>query len=146
MEIDTPATPGVNRARAFWFRARGWATLIAAATALMVTITKTCSRPNEPGAKASYDELSSAVKANSEELAKNHDDIVGLRGYVDGIVKVEGVTPPPHTSATPPVSASVAMLVPIERSKLHPPPAVGTRPLVFEPKGFDTLQTDQMKK
>lgn len=155
----TESNPPPGTTKAFVMKAKSLATLIAAVTALIVGIGNACKKPEEPGAKAAYAELASATKQNSEQIGEMHDDIVALRGYVDGIVKAEGivvpkdaglVAVPPSSAAARPSSSSAAAptstasavvaIVPIDRSKMQPPPPVSPKPSVFEPQGFDKLQ------
>lgn len=162
MPEETPKTesnPPPGTAKAFALRLKSLATLITAIAALTIAVGKACQAPQEPAAKAAYNELAEAVKANSESASRNHDDIVGLRGYLDGVLKSEGIIPVNDagtfpttftdagkvtivTQATPTTSTTaVAVLVPLDRSKLKPPPPVSTKPVVYQPPSFDNVSS-----
>ena len=126
---------------------------ILAITAMAIALGVSCKKPDEPAAKTSYEELSSAVKANSEAIAKMHDDVVALHAYIDG---VHGI--PMVKYGAPPLSTSTATLMPstssdpvrvprtptsaAPSSSAHqvaavlPPDMPGPRPPIFQPRGF----------
>lgn len=61
---------------------KGWATLITAISALIVAVGKAVQKPQEPAAKATYNELAKAVKETSVSTQRNHDDLIALRFYM----------------------------------------------------------------
>ena len=166
------SNPPPGTTKAFVMKVKSAATLITSIAALVIAIGKACQAPDEPGAKAAYSELSAAVKANSEALGRTHDDVVALRGYVDGFTKAPMITvatssdagtdaktdagsyryiyvPAPTTSAPLTSASSVsvsafAALAPPDHPKPLPP--VNDRPPVFRPQGFEKLQAKKDSK
>jgi hypothetical protein len=61
-------------------------TLVAAVAALVTAVGAYLKPQDHSVNKASYEELSKVIKELSDESEKNHDDIVALRGYVEGAV------------------------------------------------------------
>ena len=128
--------------------------LIIAITALALTLGFSFKKPDEPDAKVGYEELSTAVKSNSEAIAKMHDDIVALHSYVDGLHGIPMVkygAAPSASVATTSMASSSSDPVPVRvrplgSSSAVPPssakPVValpeppGPRPPIFQPRGF----------
>lgn len=166
MNVPTP-TPGLNGSppppvpsplvvSSVPPNAKGWrqvptryyvALLVALTT--MLTSATAFLRPNETSARKSYDLLSKALEAEAKSNAQNHDDIVALRGYLEGYVKsrelphslaVESATPPPdrpHAAVPPP--QTVVKVTPVE--KPPPPPPLGTTspPPRFHPPAYEQV-------
>jgi hypothetical protein len=80
---------------------KGYAALITATSSIVIAVWHATATPPELGAKATYTELSVAIKANSEQLARQHDDVVALRAYVAAL---NGVVLPPSEQPAPPPS------------------------------------------
>jgi hypothetical protein len=144
---------------------KGWATVIASLAALVTAISALLKPPQEPAAKAAYETLAAVVKENSEQNAKNHDDIENLRNFMEGYTRGNGSTPAVVDAGTSAPSA-VASGRPTGtigmgaigtlghgagsgtgqgfgagRPPPAPPPTVGPRPKVWSPPDFS-----QMKK
>lgn len=130
---------------------KGWATVIASLAALVTAISALLKPPQEPAAKAAYETLAVVVKENSEQNAKNHDDIENLRNFLEGYTRGNGSTPAAVVDAGAPAPSAVASGSPTDTlgmgygtgsgGRRPPPPAVGPRPTVWAPPDFS-----QMKK
>lgn len=143
---------------------KGWAAIIASVAALVTAIGAFLKPPQEPAAKAAYETLSSAVKSNSEEIAKNHDDILALRNYMEGFAKGVRVSPATSSSITiypspdgstihisaktnpstkpsaTPSTSTIASEFPAPRMPPLSPPSIGPRPLVWSPPDFNKMR------
>lgn len=95
-------------------KVRVWANVIGVAVAILIGVASML-KPSDPVNKASYEELKAAIEANSKEIGKNHDDVVSLKNYLEGYMKGVGSTYPI------PGPSSTAVLVPMDKSKLHGP-------------------------
>jgi len=97
---------------------KGWAAIIASLAALVTAIGALLKPPQEPAAKAAYETLSTVVKETSEQTAKNHDDIVGLRNYLEGYTKGAGTVPAPSADAgtSVPIATTAAASTPTTSS------------------------------
>jgi len=129
---------------------KGWATVIASVAALVTAISALLKTPAEPAAEASYKTLAAAVKENSEQSAKNHDDLLNLRNYMEGYIRADR----PAASAEPPApvastSAPAATGLRLGSGSLGhgagaakpaPPPTLGPRPPVWEPPDFSQVK------
>jgi hypothetical protein len=145
---------------------KGWAAIIAAFAALVTAISAFLRPPQEPAARAAYETLAVAVKENSQQNAKNHDDIEGLRAFLEGYIRGNGRTPElssmdAGTVPTPPVpTVTVHPLASSSASTVRPassrpvasalsmggmgrpaPPTIGPRPPVWEPPSFNQVQS-----
>ena len=158
------AGPAHGPLMTFLLNMKSLASVIMAVAALVVAIGNACKKPEEPGAKAAYIELSSAVKANSEAIAKSHDDVVALHNHVAGEAAPVGLdastgdaarTPhaiptvrrPPNTNVSVVVGNTNATSLPMDMDPAVAPVAHSVadiappspRPPVFHPKGFENL-------
>lgn len=96
-------------ARSTALKLKSLANVIATVAALVVGIGGFFKPQDQSVTKAAYQELSTAVKKLSEDNAKNHDDIVALRAYLEFTAKQAVPTgfepfpepPTPATSAAP---------------------------------------------
>lgn len=112
---------------------RYWVAMIVGVTSLCTSATAYL-RPNETSARKSYDVLAKAIEAEAKSSAQNHDDIVALRGYIEGYVKqreephplaVMSATPPPTSPRAPvPPPQTTVTVKPLD--KPPPPPPVGS--------------------
>lgn len=143
---------------------KGWAAIIAAFAALVTAISALLKPPQEPAAKAAYETLAVAVKENSEQAAKNHDDIEGLRAFLEGYTRGNGRTPDPTLTdagtVTPQASASSSSVRPTISARpvatasavgamgggRSPPPPIHPRPTVWDPPSFNQVQQSPQKK
>jgi hypothetical protein len=132
-------------------RLKSLGTLIASVAAL-VTATGAYFKPQDHSVnKATYEELTKSIKELSDVSEKNHDDIVALRGYVEGQasknsgpfpVTVQSDAGSPALGRSGDAGATVAFVqVPSSR----PPPPVLAPPRPPPPQSFDTL-VKQSKK
>ena len=128
-------------------RLKSLGTLVAAVAAL-VTATGAYFKPQDHSVnKASYEELSKVIKDLSDESDKNHDDIVALRGYLEGVSRNSGPLPVTvHDAGTAglPKDAGTA----IAYVQLPPPgplPSVRVVQRASAPANFDSL-VQQSKK
>jgi len=141
---------------------KGWAAVIASVAALVTAIGALLKTPKEPAAEAAYETLSAAVKNNSEQSAKNHDDVENLRNYLEGYIRGNGHTPPAPTvdagpavaandpnrrnsrpSAPAPVGTRSGGGSQVDTSQVELPPApppIGPRPTVWHPPDFGKMK------
>jgi len=122
----------------FAVRAKSVSTVIASVTALIVAVGGLLRKPEEPAARATYEEMGQSVKELTEAATRNHDDIVALRGYVDGVSRSAVMAAPSASSAA---SARPA-LVPVHQ-KAGGPPKINAPPVVHEPPSFDNLKAQR---
>jgi len=121
---------------------KGWAAIITSIAALVAALGAILRPPQEPAAKAAYETVASAVKANSEAIAKNHDDIQALRNYMEGYTKGAVPSAPPSAPPSPVSSSSPFTHIRVGAEPVRPaPPPLGSRPSVWNPPDFS-----QMKK
>jgi len=73
-------------------------TLVAALAALVTALGAYFKPQDHSVNKASYEELSKVIKDLSDESDRNHDDIVALRGYLEGQL-ARNAAPMPVTPA-----------------------------------------------
>ncbi len=141
-EDVTPAAVGVLK---------GWAAIIASIAALVTAVGAILKPTDTSATKATYETLSKAVKDNSEAAARNHDDLVALRAYMEGMRQSQivpppttgtGVAPPPMVDATglktmkkPPLLGAYPPPPPV-LSAPPPPPTIHKRPDVWAPPEF----------
>lgn len=119
--------------RSFVARVMGVKELILAITSLIVAVTSIVVPASHKVTQSAYEELSKDVREVSSATMRNHDDIVALRGYLDGLRGTTLVVP-----NTPIASASMAaMLV----SKPPMPPFVGPKPTAQNPPSFDHIKS-----
>lgn len=95
-------------------KVRIWANVIGVSVAILIGVASML-KPSDPVNQASYEELKTAIEANSKEISRNHDDVVSLKNYLEGYMKGVGATYPI------PGPSSSALLVPMDRSKLYGP-------------------------
>ena len=124
----------------------GYAALIVAVTGLVTVFVH---KPPEETARAGYVELSAIVLQMQQEAQESHDEVVALRGYVEGYVRQHEVleTPVPTGSPAPspqgahpptPPPAPKAVRVAAPPSAALPPPIPPSR-AVPQPKSVDAL-------
>lgn len=148
---DTSETKGASKdAQSFALRVKSLATLMAAVTALVVAVSGYFKKPAEPAAKATYNELSEGLKDLSDQIGKNHDDILATRNFFDGWMKAQSVyqvavadTIPPANSSGIPATHSTAR--PVSKPRLAPPkppapPDLGDKPPPWRPKGLEQFK------
>lgn len=63
-------------------RLRSWSNIIATAGALFIGCMAFFKAPDETANKAVYQELKTAIEENSEQIQKNHDDIMILKSFM----------------------------------------------------------------
>jgi len=120
--------------------ARGWrrvptryyvAALVALST--MATSVTAYVRPNETSARKGFDIVTKAIEDQSKAISQNHDDMVALRGYVDGYVKArEGEHTISVTGTTAPLPPQTVLKVAPTDKRSAPPPPVHDRPSPFQ--------------
>lgn len=127
-------------------RARVYVELAIAATGLLVAITAYI-KP-ETSSRKTYDVLARQLEKQSEDIAKTHDDIVGLRNFMDGYIRAQAergttvkVEPVPSASAAAPVlpapATSATKVVKVVALEPPPsPPALNERPGTFAPPAY----------
>lgn len=104
---------------------RSMAALILACASLLATLgtfIKTC---DHSVTENSYNTLSDSIKTLNENQQKNHDDLVALHGYLDGLTHAPLVAPP----IPPSVDAGATITVvpsATATSTAHPPPVGST--------------------
>lgn len=141
--------------------------LITALTALVAGVAAVVKPQDESGTKASYETLSKALQEATEASAQNHDDIVALRSYIEGVMahqkgapvatKAVGNRPRVRAGAVaakpPSVAPDMATLTldpnlaphPVEPGPLldpevEAPPVLHNRPPVFQAPQYETLR------
>lgn len=95
-------------------KVRVWANVIGVAVAILIGVASML-KPSDPVNQASYEELKTAIEANSKDINRQHEDIVSLKNYLEGYMKGVGSTYPI------PGPSSSAILVPMDKSKLNGP-------------------------
>ncbi len=120
-------------------RIRSWANVIATSAAL-ITAFGALFRPQDMTVnKASYDELKKAVEQLSVDNAKNHDDIVSMRSYMEG-ARATGFVPIQTSVDAGTQDAGPATLV-TPASKVTPPlPPLNVRPQEQKLPDFDSIR------
>lgn len=103
--------------------------------------------PNETSARKSYDTLAAALESEAKATAQNHDDIVNLRGYIEGYVKtreqpqplaVESAQPPPNNPNAPvPPPHTVLKVSPLVKPPPPPPLGSGSPPPRFQAPSYE---------
>ena len=127
----------------------GYAALIVAVTGLVTVFVH---RPPEEAAKAGYIELAAAVIESQAASKQNHEDIVGLRAYLDNYMKgheavvtpvastvVTLTTPPPPgrmRPAAPPAATSVVVQA---VASAPPPPSIAPQAAPKRLKAADSI-------
>ena len=117
------------------------------AIAALVTATGAWFKPQDHSVnKASYEELSKTIKELSDQGDKNHDDVVALRGYVEGTLASKPAPIPvleqDGGSSTRDAGTSTAY---VQIPSKPPPPPVHSSPRPAAPLPFDTI-VQQSKK
>lgn len=135
-------------------RLKSLGTLIAAIAAL-VTATGAYFKPQDHSVnKASYEEITKTLKEMSDQTDKNHDDIVALRGYMEGVAASRSAPLPvtfppdagaatPHVLSSPSASTTVAY---VQLPPKPPPPPVHTAARPQDPPSFDAVVQKASKK
>lgn len=133
-------------------RLKSLGTLIAALAAL-VTATGAYFKPQDHSvSKVTYEELTKSIKELSDEGDKNHDDIVALRGYIEGtlakrseaipvtVQSADGGAPTAFPMGLRMSSDAGTTVAVVQLPSIRPPPPVSTgqmRPP--PPQSFDSL-------
>jgi len=123
-------------------------TLVAAVAALVTALGAYFKPQDHSVNKASYEELSKVIKDLSDESDKNHDDIVALRGYVEGAVTRNSGPLPIVVQDAGSASASRDAGAQTAFVQLPPPrpvPSIRTGQRPPTPANFDSL-VQQSKK
>jgi len=120
IKIEIPLTGSDHPTDPKAQRYKGLASLLIAAAAFITAMAAIFKPQDKTDTKATYNELKAAVEQNSREDQQNHDDLIALRNYLDGYFKGEGrpIALPPISSASS-SSTATALLVPIDRNRLH---------------------------
>lgn len=120
---------------------------LVAATAALVTAFGAYFKPQDHSVnKASYEELTKVLKEVSDQAEKNHDDIVALRGYVEGTLASKPAPIPvlEQDAGAAPRDAGQAVAY-VQIPSKPPPPPVHSSPKPPAPPPFDTI-VQQSKK
>jgi hypothetical protein len=129
-------------------RLKSLGTLIAAVAALVTAVGAYFKPQDHTVNKASYEELSKVIKELSDESDKNHDDIVALRGYVEGAV-TRNSGPLPVTiqdaGVTAPARDAGAQVAFVQLPPPRPLPSAHAVQRPPAPPNFDSL-VQQSKK
>jgi hypothetical protein len=112
---------------------RSWATLIASVAGLVTAIGAVFKPQDHTVTQESYEALSQEVHDLVDQQAAEHDDLVALRAYLEGL----GTQPCATASVNPPMSLPSPSPMP----KLEPPPVRSSRPK-FKAKSFDKVLAD----
>lgn len=101
-----------------WVHLKHLAALIAA-MAGFATAVGAYLRP-ETGARKGYDALASTLEEQSIQIRQNHEDMLALRGYIDGLYQAQqrGV----RAEVTPPVGTVSSQVVEVKPLAPPPPP------------------------
>jgi hypothetical protein len=143
-----------------------WVTLVTALTALVAGIGAIAKPQDQTSTKASYEVLSKAIQDNSTATARNHDDLVALRSYLEGYTQAQArrpvaplVAPPKPVKVRPPKPKDPgipAILIPdapneVTKAPLfsstpepapspeEPLPSLHDRPDVWDAPNFDAV-------
>ena len=120
---DSSVPPPGDKPPSKWAKLRQVSHLITSVVALLAAVgafLKTC---DHSVTENSYNTLSETIKSLNEGQQKNHDDIVALHGYLDGLTHASLAQTPvasavPADSGAPAPSASQAVTPPV----VHPAP------------------------
>lgn len=83
-----------------------WVTLVTALTALVAAIGAAFKPQDQTSTKMSYETLAKAVQEASAATARNHDDLVALRSYLEGYMEAQQ---PKKISAPPEPVAGIGL-------------------------------------
>jgi hypothetical protein len=128
-------------------RIKSVGTLVAAIAALIAALGAWFKPQDQSINKATYEELSKVLKELADAQDKNHDDIVALRGYVEGTV-AKNSGPIPVTSAADGGATTATLLrdagpAPIAFVQMPaprtPPPPVHSQARPAPPEDFNSL-------
>ncbi len=150
---DTDGTKG------FMAKLNAMKGLILAAAALITAIGSWFRPQDMKVTKSSYETLAASIEEIGKEVDKNHDDIIAIRGYLDGLVKngnndyVPVPVPVSFPSSSPSASASAVTYHPIyfikpkpaSSSSVSPVPSVHIKPAPVSTWKMDTFDAVKAK-
>lgn len=124
-------------ARGFVSRVMGVKELIIAVTGLVVAVASIFVPASTRVTQNAYEEMSKEVQEVSSATARNHDDIIALRGYLDGLrgttLVVSSATTIPSSSTSPSMFSSLIGKPPM-------PPFIGPKPKTQNPPSFEQIK------
>ena len=147
-ESENPKDPQTSRLK-------GLATVIAASAALATALGAYFKPTDHSATRASYEELSKVMKDMATQADKDHDELVKLGGFVEGLSRAQGgvsmpvavpapIPAPVTSSSSKPVVLKVGVAKPAVTSMVAlgdmPPPPVETAQRAAKvPEAFDMV-------
>jgi len=122
--------------------------LIIAITALVAACSSFFKPRDDRATETSYETVNRSLKDLSDENQRQHDDLVALRAYIDGVV--HGNVPPSHEAdAGAPLDAgsyaSMTLATPHASATAHAlasPPVLAPRPKPVSPPSFAKVKKE----
>ena len=93
--------------------------LLTALAAVLVALAALLRPQDHTVTKNSYETTAQGIAKVEDEIRKNHEDIVALRSYIEGVMH-QGLPSPAESSSAAPAAAPTAGLTPLPRLHLLP--------------------------